>query len=209
MSDADWAEQLDATLADSVKVRLQSEVPLGVFLSGGLDSSAVVAYAHRAGLDPMETFTIAFDRPEWDESDDALRVAKHFGTNHHCLTLTESQMRDSLIETLEAITHHCDEPFGDASAIPTYHVSRMAREHVTVILSGDGGDELFAGYTSYRGALFAQRYRQLLPQLIGRRRVARRCVVGIELVARQSELQDETGRQSLPRQLTAYRRSFA
>ena len=168
VSDADWAEQLDAVLADSVKVRLQSEVPLGVFLSGGLDSSAVVAYAHRAGLDPMKTFTVAFDRQEWDESDDALRVAKHFGTDHHVLELTEPQMRDSLIETLEAITHHCDEPFGDASAIPTYHISRMAREHVTVILSGDGGDELFAGYTAYRGVLFAQKYRRLLPQLIGR-----------------------------------------
>lgn len=163
VSDEVWAERLDATLADAVRVRLQSEVPLGVFLSGGLDSSAVVAYADRAGLRPMETFTIAFDRPEWDESEDALRVAKHFGTNHHTLELSESQMRDSLIETLQAITHHCDEPFGDASAIPTYHVSRMAREHVTVILSGDGGDELFAGYNSYRGALFSQRYRQMVP----------------------------------------------
>lgn len=168
ISDSDYAEQLDAVLADSVKARLESEVPLGVFLSGGLDSSAMVAYAHRAGLDPMQTFTIAFDRPEWDESDDARRVAEHFGTQHHCLELTESQMRDSLIETLEAITHHCDEPFGDASAIPTYHISRMAREHVTVILSGDGGDELFAGYTSYRGALFAENYRRYVPQLIGK-----------------------------------------
>ena len=168
VSDAEWSERLDEVLADSVKARLESEVPLGVFLSGGLDSSAVVAYAHRAGLNPMQTFTIAFDRAEWDESDDALRVAKHFGTDHHVMELTESAMRDSLIETLEAITYHCDEPFGDASAIPTYHVSRMAREHVTVILSGDGGDELFAGYTSYRGALFAQRYRSLLPQWLGR-----------------------------------------
>ncbi len=168
VTQSEWAEQLDAILADSVKARLESEVPLGVFLSGGLDSSAIVAYAHRAGLNPMKTFTIAFDRAEWDESDDALRVAKHFDTDHHVMELTEPAMRDSLIETLEAITHHCDEPFGDASAIPTYHVSRMAREHVTVILSGDGGDELFAGYNSYRGALFAQRYRSLLPHWLGR-----------------------------------------
>jgi len=168
LSHADWSSQLDALLLDSVRVRLESEVPLGVFLSGGLDSSAVVAYAARAGLDPIKTFTIAFDRPEWDESADARRVAEHFGTDHHELRLTEPMMRDSFIETLEAITHHCDEPFGDASAIPTYHVSRLAREQVTVILSGDGGDELFAGYTSYRGALFAQRYRGLLPFWLGR-----------------------------------------
>ncbi|MEM9645166.1 MAG: asparagine synthase (glutamine-hydrolyzing), partial [Planctomycetota bacterium] len=168
LSHDDWRRRLDLLLEESVRTRLESEVPLGVFLSGGLDSSAVVAYAHRAGLEPLKTFTIAFDRPEWDESSDAKRVARHFGTDHHELKLTESMMRDSFIETLEAITHHCDEPFGDASAIPTYHISRLAREHVTVILSGDGGDELFAGYTSYRGAMFAQRYRKWLPHWIGR-----------------------------------------
>ena len=169
VTEEQWRERLDAALLDSVKARLESEVPLGVFLSGGLDSSAVVAYAHRAGLNPINTFTVAFDKPEWDESADALRVARHFGTNHHELQLSESQMRDSFLETLEAITYHCDEPFGDSSAIPTYHISRLAREHVTVILSGDGGDELFAGYTSYRGALFAEKYRRLLPHLIGGR----------------------------------------
>ena len=168
VTDSQWAQRLDTMLADSVKVRLKSEVPLGVFLSGGLDSSAIVAYSHRAGLDPLKTFTVAFDRREWDESEDAQRVAKHFGTEHHTLQLSEATMRESFIDTLEAITHHCDEPFGDASAIPTYHISRLAREHVTVVLSGDGGDELFAGYSSYRGALFAQRYRRLLPHLIGR-----------------------------------------
>lgn len=167
VTEEQWREQLDAALLDSVKARLESEVPLGVFLSGGLDSSAVVAYAHRAGLNPINTFTVAFDKPEWDESADALRVAKHFGTTHHELHLSESQMRDTFLETLEAITYHCDEPFGDSSAIPTYHISRLAREHVTVILSGDGGDELFAGYNSYRGALFAENYRRLLPQVIG------------------------------------------
>ncbi|MCA9187925.1 MAG: asparagine synthase (glutamine-hydrolyzing) [Pirellulaceae bacterium] len=163
-----WVEQLDAALADAVKVRLHSEVPLGVFLSGGLDSSAVVAYAHAAGLKPLKTFTIGFDRAEWDESDDARRVADHFGTEHHLLRLHESEISNSFVETLQAIVEHCDEPFGDASAIPTYHVSRLARQHVTVILSGDGGDELFAGYSSYRGALFAERYRKYVPYAIGR-----------------------------------------
>ncbi len=162
-----WADDLDEHLADAVQVRLQSEVPLGVFLSGGIDSSAIVAYADRAGLRPLKTFTIGFDRAEWDESEDALRVAKHFGTEHHVLQLTESDMRTSLPATLLDLTRHFDEPFGDDSALPTYHVSQLAREHVTVILSGDGGDELFAGYSSYRGARFAQRYRKRVPFWLG------------------------------------------
>lgn len=167
-SEDQWSEQLDAMLAESVRVRLESEVPLGVFLSGGLDSSAIVAYAHHAGLRPLKTFTIGFDRPEWDESDDAQRVASHFGTEHHLLRISESDLINSFDDTLQRIVGHCDEPFGDASALPTYHVSRLAKEHVTVILSGDGGDELFAGYSSYRGALFAQQYRRFVPHYLGR-----------------------------------------
>ncbi len=163
----EWAEELDATLIDSVKVRLESEVPLGVFLSGGIDSSAIVAYAHAAGLDPLKTFTIAFDRPEWDESADARRVADHFNTQHHELQLTEPEMRNGLHDMLVELTHHFDEPFGDDSALPTHFVSKLAREHVTVILSGDGGDELFAGYSAYKGALFADRYRRWLPGPVG------------------------------------------
>jgi asparagine synthase (glutamine-hydrolysing) len=168
ITEDDWAERLDAKLAEAVRIRLQSEVPLGVFLSGGLDSSAVVAYASAAGLKPLKTFTIGFDRKEWDESDDAQRVASYFDTEHHLLRLSEVELRDSFADTLHAVIRHCDEPFGDASAIPTYHISRLAREHVTVILSGDGGDELFAGYSSYRGALFAQSYRRHIPYWIGR-----------------------------------------
>ncbi len=167
-AEAEWCQRLDEALRDAVQARLHSEVPLGVFLSGGLDSSAVVAYAHEAGLKPLKTFTIGFDRAEWDESDDARRVAEHFGTEHHLLRISEADLRNSFETTLQSVIAHCDEPFGDASAIPTYHVSRLAREHVTVILSGDGGDELFAGYSSYRGALFAQQYRRYLPFVIGR-----------------------------------------
>ena len=167
-SESQWLEQLDETLAEAVKIRLESEVPLGVFLSGGLDSSAVVAYAHAAGLNPIKTFTIGFDRKEWDESEDAARVAKHFGTEHHLLRISEADLCESFERTLQQIVFHCDEPFGDASAIPTFHVSRLAREHVKVILSGDGGDELFAGYSSYRGALFAEKYRNYVPYPIGR-----------------------------------------
>lgn len=167
-TEAQWLEQLDSTLAESVRIRLESEVPLGVFLSGGLDSSAIVAYAHSAGLRPLKTFTIGFDRKEWDESDDAARVAKHFDTEHHLLRISESDLCQNFERTLEQIVFHCDEPFGDASAIPTHHVSRLAREHVKVILSGDGGDELFAGYSSYRGALFSQTFRSLVPYTLGR-----------------------------------------
>lgn len=163
LSVGEWQEQIDETLTQAVKLRLQSEVPLGIFLSGGLDSSAVAAYASRSGLKSIKTFTVGFDRPEWDESADAKLVADHLGCEHHVLPLCEQTMCGGFEQTLSDIVWHCDEPFGDASAIPTYHISKLASEHVTVILSGDGGDELFGGYTSYRGALFAQNYRTYLP----------------------------------------------
>jgi asparagine synthase (glutamine-hydrolysing) len=158
---ADIVEELDALLEESVRIRLMSEVPLGVFLSGGLDSSAVVAYAHKAGLRPLKTFTIGFDRPEWDESPDAQRVASHFQTDHHVLHLREHDLSAHLPETILTLVRHFDEPFGDSSSLPTYYVSKLARQHVTVILSGDGGDELFMGYSSYRGIRFAEMYRRL------------------------------------------------
>ncbi|MDP8924339.1 MAG: asparagine synthase (glutamine-hydrolyzing) [Chloroflexota bacterium] len=152
------AEELDGLLRESVRLRLMSEVPLGIFLSGGLDSSTVVAYAHQAGARPLKTFTIGFDREEWDESADAQVVADHFGTEHHVLTLRERDLARDLPDTVRTLVRHFDEPFGDPSALPTYHVSKLAREHVTVILGGDGGDELFAGYSSYRGIRFAELY---------------------------------------------------
>jgi len=163
-------EELDALLEEAVRIRLMSEVPLGIFLSGGLDSSAIVAYAHKAGLRPIKTFTIAFDRRQWDESADAQLVARHFATDHHVLTLSEATLARSLPETLFTLVRHFDEPFGDSSALPTYYVSKLAREHVTVILSGDGGDELFAGYSAYKGIRFAEQY-QRVPPWLGRRRL--------------------------------------
>ena len=158
-------EELDSLLEESVRIRLMSEVPLGVFLSGGLDSSAVVAYAHKAGLRPLKTFTVGFDRPEWDESRDAQTVADHFQTDHHVLHLREDDLKAHLPETVLSLVHHFDEPFGDSSSLPTYYVSKLAREHVTVILSGDGGDELFLGYTSYQGIRFSEYYQRLPPWL--------------------------------------------
>src|SRR5204862_57428 len=160
-------EELDALLVESVRIRLMSEVPLGVFLSGGLDSSAVVAYAHKAGLRPLKTFTIGFDRPEWDESRDAQVVADHFKTDHHVLRLNEADLKAHLPETVVSLVRHFDEPFGDSSSLPTYYVSKLARQHVTVILSGDGGDELFLGYTSHQGVRFASYY-QRLPSWLNR-----------------------------------------
>jgi asparagine synthase (glutamine-hydrolysing) len=158
-------EQLDALLEESVRIRLMSDVPLGIFLSGGLDSSTVVAYAHKAGLRPLKTFTIGFDRPEWDESADAQIVADHFGAEHHVLRFSESELKAHLPETVESLVRHFDEPFGDSSSLPTFYVSKLARQHVTVILSGDGGDELFLGYTSHKGVRFAESYQRLPPWL--------------------------------------------
>lgn len=166
-SEAEWIERLDAQLLDAVKARLESEVPLGVFLSGGIDSSLVAAFAHRAGLKPLKTFTIGFDKAQWDESADARRIAAHIGSEHHELRLSVDELQRSLPETLIRLVQHFDEPFGDDSALPTYHISKLARQHVTVILSGDGGDELFAGYSSYQGALFAERYKKWLPGWLG------------------------------------------
>jgi asparagine synthase (glutamine-hydrolysing) len=161
-------EELDALLEEAVRIRLMSEVPLGVFLSGGLDSSTIVAYAHKAGLRPLRTFTIGFDRKAWDESADAELVARHFQTEHHVLPLREEDLRANLPAMLVTLVRHFDEPFGDPSSLPTYYVSKLAREHVTVILSGDGGDELFAGYSSYRGIRFAEQW-QRLPHWLGRK----------------------------------------
>jgi asparagine synthase (glutamine-hydrolysing) len=157
----DNVEELDALLSDAVESRLVSEVPLGLFLSGGLDSSALTAYAVRTSAAPVKTFTIGFDRKAWDESEDAARVARHLGSEHHCLVLGEDDVQRTLPDTVFDLVRHFDQPFGDPSALPTYHVSKLARDHVTVILGGDGADELFAGYSTYRGTVFAQRYRRL------------------------------------------------
>ena len=137
-------ESLDELLQASANRRMISDVPLGAFLSGGLDSSAVVALMARTSNRPIRTFSVGFDESDYSELEDARIVAKHLGTDHH-----ETVVKPSALDILSDLVWYLDEPFGDSSAVPTYYVCRAAREHVTVTLSGDGGDELFAGYRRY------------------------------------------------------------
>ena len=143
-SDRDAIEGLRAVLRDAVRSHLMSEVPLGAFLSGGVDSSLVVGLMAEASSRPVQTFSIGFDVPDYDELEYARVVARHFATDHH-----EFVVQPDAMAIIDDLISHFDEPFGDSSAIPTWYVSEMARRHVTVVLSGDGGDELFGGYDRY------------------------------------------------------------
>jgi len=139
-----WIKAIQEALYESVKLELVSDVPLGAFLSGGVDSSSVVAMMSKASNTPVKTFSIGFKEKEYNELEYARMVAKKFNTDHHELIVEPES-----IGLLPKLVHAYDEPFADSSAIPTYYVSKFAREHVTVALSGDGGDEMFAGYYSY------------------------------------------------------------
>jgi asparagine synthase (glutamine-hydrolysing) len=151
-SEEECLEELERRLADAVRIRLISDVPLGALLSGGVDSSLVVALMARASSTPVKTFSIGFREQKFNEAEYARLVAERFGTEHH-----ELIVEPNLEETLAFLTRHMEEPFADSSMLPTYYVCQMARKYVTVALSGDGGDELFAGYDRY--AIDSQRRR--------------------------------------------------
>jgi asparagine synthase (glutamine-hydrolysing) len=159
----DACAELDRRLKDSVRLRMISEVPLGAFLSGGVDSSAVVAAMARISSEPVNTCSISFEDPVFDESRFAHQVANRYGTRHF-VDRVESQDFD----LIDCLAHTYDEPYADSSAIPTYRVCELARRHVTVALSGDGGDESFGGYRRYKLHLMEEKLRSTMPLALRR-----------------------------------------
>jgi asparagine synthase (glutamine-hydrolysing) len=157
------AEELIARLRESVRMRMIADVPLGAFLSGGVDSSGVVAMMAGLKAEPVSTFSIAFGAKGWDESAYAAEIARRYRTDHHV-----REVDPNSFDLLDRLATIYDEPFGDSSAIPTFRVCAMARENVTVALSGDGGDEVFAGYRRYRWHCFEERVRRVVPASLRR-----------------------------------------
>jgi asparagine synthase (glutamine-hydrolysing) len=162
MSEEECLEEMEARLAEATRIRLISDVPLGAMLSGGTDSSTIVALMARASSKPVKTFAIGFRQADFDESQYARLVAEKFETEHHELIL-----EPDVVASLEKLTSSLEEPFSDPSILPTYFVSCLARQHVTVALSGDGGDELFAGYTRY-GIQQRRQASAMIPQSLWR-----------------------------------------
>ena len=161
-SDEACLEEMEKRLEEAVRIRLISEVPLGAMLSGGVDSSLVVAMMARCSSSPVKTFSIGFRKLDFNEAEYARLVAERFNTDHHELIIDPD-----ITETLNRLTGMMEEPFGDSSMIPTYYVSKLARRHVTVALSGDGGDELFAGYDRYI-VNWNRRHYDFIPSWLGK-----------------------------------------
>lgn len=156
ITEAEAIEETTRILRESTKLRMISEVPLGAFLSGGVDSSAVVALMARESSSPVKTFTIGFEEEDFSELKYARRVAEHVGAEYH-----EFIVRPNALEVLPTLVEHYGEPYADSSAIPTYYVSKETRKHVTVALNGDGGDESFAGYERYAAMRIAEAYHRV------------------------------------------------
>ena len=155
-------DELDDLLRQSIQMRLLADVPVGAFLSGGLDSSLVVAMMQQMSAQPVRTFAIGFEESSFNELDAARHIAQVIGTEHQ-----EYRVTYEIKELLPKLLDHFAEPFADSSAIPVFHLSRVTRENVTVALSGDGGDEVFGGYRRYRARLLADRYDRI-PDMLGR-----------------------------------------
>ena len=157
----DASAELTQRLNESIRLRMIADVPLGAFLSGGVDSSAVVALMAGLSTDPVNTCSIAFADPAFDEAKFAQTVADRYHTNHHVETVESDDF-----DLIDMLARLYDEPYADSSAIPTYRVCQLARKHVTVALSGDGGDETFGGYRRYRQHLAEERRRSALPRAV-------------------------------------------
>jgi asparagine synthase (glutamine-hydrolysing) len=160
LTEDDALEQFGELFRDAVRRRLIADVPLGAFLSGGMDSSSVVAEMAEASRQPVKTFSIGFGERDFDELRYARQVAERFATEHH-----ELVVEPHALEVLPTLVRHYGEPYGDSSAVPTYYVSQLTRRHVTVALSGDGGDELLAGYERHWAARIAARY-DTIPRVV-------------------------------------------
>jgi len=158
-----WCEEFLSAYEEAVRLRLRSDVPLGAFLSGGVDSSSVVALMHKINGNRVTTCSVGFDEKAFDESAVAAAFAASLGTDHH-----EERVRPDALAVLDKLVWHYDEPYADSSAVPTYYVSQAARRHVTVALSGDGGDENFAGYRRYFHDCLEDRARSFMPDAIRR-----------------------------------------
>lgn len=158
LSEGEICESLIEELREAVRIRMIAEVPLGAFLSGGVDSSAVVALMAGLSDEPVDTCSIGFGQPDYDESKYAGQVSEQFGTRHHV-----RQVDPDSFDLVDDLMSFYDEPFADSSAMPTYQVCKLAREKVTVALSGDGGDELFAGYRRYRWHHYEEQVRSRVP----------------------------------------------
>ncbi|XZE54350.1 asparagine synthase (glutamine-hydrolyzing) [Planctomycetaceae bacterium SH139] len=159
MSRGEAVTELRRLLADSVRLRLQADVPLGTFLSGGVDSSLITALAQSFREEPIRTFSIGFSVADFDETHYAAMVAQHLGTAHR-----RFEVNPDAVAIIDRLAWHFDEPFGDSSAVPTWYLCELTRQEVKVALSGDGGDELFAGYDRYRALWLSRQLDRFLPR---------------------------------------------